>query len=124
MKSKKNNFNQLSDWENQPSKEKIRRKKKKKAYAKDVDERRQFIIYLIIKKINMKYYNQVMGSLEKLDVGLNKLHQLIKNGKQTEAVQYMRGDLKELFEDHQSMIKVAGHGNNLGARGTSQTGTF
>lgn len=72
----------------------------------------------------MKYYNQVMGSLEKLDVGLNKLHQLIKNGKQTEAIQYMRGDLKELFEDHQSMIKVAGHGNNLGARGTSQTGTF
>tara|TARA_B100000497_G_scaffold20609_1_gene24336 strand:- start:210 stop:332 length:123 start_codon:yes stop_codon:yes gene_type:complete len=40
MKSKKNNFSQLSDWENQPSKEKIRRKKKKKAYAKDVDERR------------------------------------------------------------------------------------
>mgnify|MGYP003627484940 CR=1 FL=1 len=72
----------------------------------------------------MKYYNQVMGSLERLDVGLNKLHQLVKNGRQTEAVQYMRGDLKELFEDHQSMIKVAGAGNNLGASGTSQTGTF
>ena len=72
----------------------------------------------------MKYYNQVMGSLERLDVGLNKLHQLVKNGRQTEAIQYMRGDLKELFEDHQSMIKVAGAGNNLGASGTSQTGTF
>ena len=72
----------------------------------------------------MKYYNQVMGSLERLDVGLNKLHQLVKNGKQTEAIQYMREDLKELFEDHQSMIKVANTSNNLGARGTSQTGTF
>jgi len=27
----------LSDWENQPSKEKIRRKKKKKPYKKDLD---------------------------------------------------------------------------------------
>ena len=72
----------------------------------------------------MKYYNQVMGSLERLDVGLSKLHQLVKKGKQTEAIQYMREDLKELFEDHQSMIKVAGTGNNLGARGTSQTGTI
>ena len=124
MKSKKNNFNQLSDWENQPSKEKIRRKKKKKAYAKDVDERRQFIIYLVIKKINMKYYNQVMGSLDGLDVGLNKLYQLVKNNKQTEALNFMNNDLKELFEDHQSMIKVANTSNNLGARGTSQTGTF
>ena len=72
----------------------------------------------------MKYYNQVMGSLERMDVGLNKLYQLIKNNKQTEALRYMREDLKELYEDHQSMIKVSNTGNNLGARGTSQTGTF
>ena len=29
MKNKRNNYNKLSDWENQPSKEKIRRKKRK-----------------------------------------------------------------------------------------------
>tara|TARA_R110000851_G_scaffold171779_1_gene318091 strand:- start:186 stop:404 length:219 start_codon:yes stop_codon:yes gene_type:complete len=72
----------------------------------------------------MKYYNQVMGSLDGLDVGLNKLYQLVKNNKQTEALNFMNNDLKELFEDHQSMIKVANTSNNLGARGTSQTGTF
>ena len=72
----------------------------------------------------MKYYNQVMGSLERMDVGLNKLYLLIKNNKQTEALHYMNNDLKELYEDHQSMIKVANTGNNLGARGTSQTGTL
>lgn len=37
MKSKKNNFNQLSDWDTQPRKEKIRRKKKKKPYKRDLD---------------------------------------------------------------------------------------
>jgi len=39
MKNKKNNYNKLSDWENQPSKEKIRRKKKKKPYKRDLDTR-------------------------------------------------------------------------------------
>ena len=38
MRNKKNNYNKLSDWENQPSKEKIRRKKK--PYKKDLDVRK------------------------------------------------------------------------------------
>jgi len=70
----------------------------------------------------MKYYTQVVGSLERIDVGLNKLYQLVKKGKQTEALHFMNNELKELYEDHQSMIKVAGAGNNLGSRGTTQTG--
>jgi hypothetical protein len=37
MKNKKNNFSKLSDWENQPQKEKIRKKKKKKPYKRDLD---------------------------------------------------------------------------------------
>ena len=41
----------------------------------------------------MKYYNQVMGSLQRMDVGLNKLYQLVKNNKQTEALHYMNNDL-------------------------------
>jgi len=72
----------------------------------------------------MKYYTQVVGSLERIDVGLNKLYQLVKKGKQTEALHFMNNELKELYEDHQSMIKVAGAGNNLGSRGTTQTGTL
>jgi hypothetical protein len=40
MKNKKNNYNKLSDWENQPQKQKIRRKKKKKSYKRDLDDRK------------------------------------------------------------------------------------
>ena len=72
----------------------------------------------------MKYHTQVVSSLEQLDVGLNKLYQLVKNNKQTEALHYMNNGLKELYEDHQSMVKISGAGNHLGSRGTTQTGTF
>ena len=40
MRNKKNNYNKLSDWEHQPQKEKIRRKKKKKSYKKDLGVRK------------------------------------------------------------------------------------
>ena len=40
MRNKKNNYNKLSDWESQPQKEKIRRKKRKKPYKKDLDARK------------------------------------------------------------------------------------
>ena len=40
MRNKKNNYNKLSDWESHPKKEKIRRKKKKKSYKKDLDVER------------------------------------------------------------------------------------
>ena len=124
MKSKKNNFNQLSDWENQPSKEKIRRKKKKKAYAKDVDERRQFIIYLVIKKYIMKYAQQTQNALDRLDQSLATLRTLIKRGQNADALRFMEeGDLKEKFGELQNIITVSST-SGLGARGTSQTGTF
>ena len=42
----------------------------------------------------MRYYKQVMGSLERMDIGLNKLYQLVKNGRQKEALKYMEEDLK------------------------------
>ena len=124
MKSKKNNFNQLSDWENQPSKEKIRRKKKKKAYAKDVDERRQFIIYLIIKKYIMKYAVQTQESLDRLDQALAQLREFIKRGQNKDALRFMEeGALKERFEELQNIITISSTGN-MGARGVQNTGTF
>ena len=124
MKSKKNNFNQLSDWENQPSKEKIRRKKKKKTYAKDVDERRQFIIYLIIKKYIMKYAQQTQNALDRLDQSLATLRTLIKRGQNADALRFMEeGDLKEKFGELQNIITISSTGN-MGARGVQNTGTF
>ena len=124
MKSKKNNFNQLSDWENQPSKEKIRRKKKKKAYAKDVDERRQFIIYLLIKKYIMKYAQQTQNALDRLDQSLATLRTLIKRGQNADALRFMEeGDLKEKFGELQNIITISSTGN-IGARGVQNTGTF
>ena len=72
----------------------------------------------------MKYARQVQDHLDRLDVSLNKLYLLIKNGKQQEALKYMEdGELKERYEELQTIIKLSSTGT-LGARGTAQTGTL
>tara|TARA_R110000796_G_scaffold86872_1_gene187868 strand:- start:160 stop:378 length:219 start_codon:yes stop_codon:yes gene_type:complete len=72
----------------------------------------------------MKYARQVQGALDNMDVSLNKLYQLVKRGKQSEALKFMEdGDLKEKFEELQSIIKLSTI-NSLGASGTTSTGTF
>jgi len=74
----------------------------------------------------MKYAVQVQGALDRLDQSLRGLRNLIKRGQQKEALDFMEnGSLKDCFEDLQNIITVAGGpGSNLGASGTSQTGTF
>ena len=75
----------------------------------------------------MKYALQVQGALDKLDQNLLALNRLIKNGKQTEAIQFMeQGPLKDAFDDLQNIITVAGGpgSSGLGGSGTAQTGTF
>ena len=65
----------------------------------------------------MAYERQVQQHLDKLDIQLNKLYLLIKNGKQSEALKFMEdGPLKEAYEDLQSIIKLSSTGQ-LGARG-------
>ena len=72
----------------------------------------------------MKYARQVQGALDSFDASLARLYTLIKNGKQQEALQFMNeGELKERFEELQNLITISSTGN-LGARGTSNTGTL
>ena len=70
----------------------------------------------------MKYAVQTQSALDRLDESLMKLRDMIKRGEQQNALNYMQeGDLKERFEELQSMI-IMSQTNTLGARGTSQTG--
>ena len=72
----------------------------------------------------MKYGKQLQANLDKFDQSLAKLRNLIKRGQNKEALQFMeKGELKDRFEDLQNIITISQTGT-LGARGTSQTGTF
>jgi len=72
----------------------------------------------------MKYERQIQGRIDRLDQSLRALRDLIKKGKQQEALNFMEtGPLKDRFEELQNIIEVSKVGN-LGARGTTQTGTL
>ena len=72
----------------------------------------------------MAYARQTQDALDRLDQSLARLRTIIKNGQIEEALQFMeQGELKERFEELQNMITISQTGN-LGARGTSQTGTL
>jgi hypothetical protein len=72
----------------------------------------------------MKYARQTQESLERLDQALSRLHTMIKRGEQRAALQFMEeGALKERYEELQNIINISST-NPLGARGTSNTGTF
>ena len=72
----------------------------------------------------MKYGRQLQGALDGLDVSLARLRTFIKRGENKKALEFMeQGELKERYEELQNIITISGVGN-LGARGTSQTGTF
>ena len=72
----------------------------------------------------MAYERQVQIAMERLDASLARLRNLIKTGKQQDALNFMeQGELKERYEELQNMINISQTGN-IGARGTSQTGTL
>ena len=72
----------------------------------------------------MAYGRQVQIAMDRLDQSLAKLHTLIKRGEQQNAIKFMtEGELKERYEELQNMITISQTGN-LGASGTSQTGTL
>ena len=72
----------------------------------------------------MKYAAQAQTALDRVDMSLAKLRDLIKRGQNKEALRFMEeGELKERYEELQNMINVSQSGN-ICARGTSQTGTF
>ena len=71
----------------------------------------------------MQYVRQTQDALDRLDDSLRTLRDLIKRGDNQSAIHYMeQGDLKERFNELQSMI-ILSSTNNLGSRGTvPQTG--
>ena len=72
----------------------------------------------------MAYARQTQDALDRLDQALARLRTIVKNGQIEEALQFMeQGELKERFEELQNIITISNTGN-LGASGTSQTGTL
>ena len=72
----------------------------------------------------MQYARQTQEALDRLDQSLAQLRNMIKRGDNAGALRFMeRGELKERFGELQNMITISSTGN-LGARGTTQTGTF
>ena len=72
----------------------------------------------------MKYAQQTQTALDRLDQSLARLRNLVKRGQTQDALRFMEeGELKDRFEELQNIITISSTGN-LGARGTSQTGTF
>tara|TARA_R110002167_G_scaffold321032_4_gene526829 strand:+ start:1446 stop:1664 length:219 start_codon:yes stop_codon:yes gene_type:complete len=70
----------------------------------------------------MKYTRQTQNALDRLDQSLASLRGLIKRGDNAAAIRFMEsGDLKERFEELQSIINISSTGT-LGARGTNNTG--
>ena len=72
----------------------------------------------------MAYERQVQTAMERLDQSLARLRGLIKRGENEAAIRFMEeGELKDRYEELQNIIEISQVGN-IGARGTSQTGTL
>ena len=72
----------------------------------------------------MRYAQQAQTALNRLDIALARLRTIVKNGQVREALQFMEeGELKDRYEELQNIIEISQVGN-IGARGTSQTGTL
>ena len=72
----------------------------------------------------MAYERQLQTALDRLDVSLAKLRNFVKRAQNEEAIHFMeQGELKERYEELQNIVTISQTGN-IGARGTTQTGTF
>ena len=72
----------------------------------------------------MKYAEQAQTALDRVDMSLAKLRDLIKRGQNKEALRFMEeGELKERYEELQNIITIS-QVNPLGARGTGTIGTI
>ena len=72
----------------------------------------------------MAYERQVQEHLERLDQSLARLRNLIKRGENETAIRFMEeGELKEKFDDIQSIIKLS-YTNPLGASRVQNIGNL
>ena len=63
-----------------------------------------------------KYQRQMNITLARLDQGLSSLYQLIKRGKNKEALHFMEEGLKEKYENLENIINIEpdGEGPKIG----------
>jgi len=72
----------------------------------------------------MKYGRQLQSALNRFDQSLARLHTMVKRGENKAAIQFMtEGELKDRYDELQNIITISQVGE-VGARGTTQTGTF
>ena len=72
----------------------------------------------------MKYGRQLQSALNRFDQSLARLHTMVKRGENEAAIQFMtEGELKDRYDELQNIITISQVGE-VGARGTTQTGTF
>jgi len=63
----------------------------------------------------MRYYKQAQIALDRFDQGLAVLNGFIKRGENDLAIQYMNGELKELYDEIQGVLNMEG-GSETGMR--------
>ena len=72
----------------------------------------------------MKYARQTQEALDRLDYSLAQLRDLIKRGKNQDAIRFMEeGELKERFGELRNIIKLSST-NQLGASGIQNLGAI
>ena len=54
----------------------------------------------------MAYKRQLQVALDRLDQGLARVHSMVKRGQNTQAINYMENDLKNLYEELQNIITI------------------
>ena len=54
----------------------------------------------------MAYKRQLQIALDRLDQGLARVHSMVKRGKNADAIYFMENDLKELYDELQSIINI------------------
>ena len=72
----------------------------------------------------MKYAGQAQTALDRVDMSLAKLRDLIKRGKNKEALRFMEeGELKDRYEELQNIITLS-KTSQLGASGVRNIGNI
>ena len=72
----------------------------------------------------MQYARQIQEAMDRLDQSLASLRNLIKRGKNAEAIHFMeQGQLKDRYEELQNIVTISKTGN-YGARGVQNTGAL
>tara|TARA_Y100000114_G_scaffold94539_1_gene87883 strand:- start:1367 stop:1585 length:219 start_codon:yes stop_codon:yes gene_type:complete len=54
----------------------------------------------------MAYKKQLQIALDRFDQGLARVHNMIKRGKNADAIYFMENDLKDLYDQLQNIIEI------------------